>query len=335
MTDPIGRRVFKAADHPQDEVSDRFMAALGGLWDDLSVDPQFEGSFSAFGGVILADWCDHGPQTHRRSAAAARRDQFDHIRLVLQVDRELRCESTGVRRVVAPGQLLFTDLAYPGRFESDSSTGLALFIPRRSIEELLPRAVDLNNWMPQGASAMVLADHLRALHRSLPHLRDAEAPGLAQATLQLIAATLTPSIETLGNARAALEGALARQAERFIRENLTSPDLTVDKVCAAIKVSRATLYRFFDAHGGIATYIRVQRLRRAHHELCSRSQRVTIERLADRLGFGSVSRFSRSFTAEFGCTPSDVAKEGAPARTVPGSTWVSQGNFGDTLRAAR
>lgn len=79
-------------------------------------------------------------------------------------------------------------------------------------------------------------------------------------------------------------------------------------MAAALHVSRATLYRRFEAEGGIVHYIRQRRLLRAHPLPAGNAQRVFPKRLADELGFNCAAQFSRSFRAQFGYSPSEVGE---------------------------
>jgi AraC-like DNA-binding protein len=78
-------------------------------------------------------------------------------------------------------------------------------------------------------------------------------------------------------------------------------------------LSRSVLYRLFRDGGGIAFYIREQRLRRCFADLVSeRGRDLQVAKIAWQWGFTDSAHFSRLFRDRFGCSPSD-ARAGALA----------------------
>lgn len=90
----------------------------------------------------------------------------------------------------------------------------------------------------------------------------------------------------------------------YINTHLGDPDLGVDHLQSAFCVSRSTLYRMFDGLGGIARFIRKQRLAAARQYL-HRNPGLGITQVLYEHGFGSERQFQRAFQAEFGVTPSE------------------------------
>lgn len=83
---------------------------------------------------------------------------------------------------------------------------------------------------------------------------------------------------------------VSRQIQRFIIENLDSPDLSVEKILKQHGVSRASLYRMFEIYGGIRTYITNLRTSKALMEIWQNEARRGIVRAAQaRWGFSSQS----------------------------------------------
>lgn len=307
----IADRTFDSHGYARKDRADRWIIAAGGIWDSVSTSSDeclMRGHTWPLGRLILVHTVDQGRRAPSRSHAAIRRDQLDHYRVVVQLERELPFDADGVRRVLKPGQMIFTDLSRPEWFDNDRASCLVLYIPRNALDDLLPRPLDLHGWMPQGPVAMLLGDHIRSLARAAPHLTTDQLPALNLATLQLLAATVTPSAATIAEARPALDAALFRQARRIIDAQLADPGLSVESLCGALKVSRTTLYRLFEPEGGVARCIRQRRLQRAHAIMSSSSQRVTIQHVADEVGFKQMAHFSRTFREHFGYSPSDVSR---------------------------
>ncbi|HCR35006.1 MAG TPA: AraC family transcriptional regulator, partial [Stenotrophomonas sp.] len=75
-------------------------------------------------------------------------------------------------------------------------------------------------------------------------------------------------------------------------------------ICEAFGMSRSTVYRLFQAHGGVARYIRECRAWLAHRHL-ARDPGCRLTWLLYEVGFASERQFQRAFLAQFGMSPAD------------------------------
>ena len=74
-------------------------------------------------------------------------------------------------------------------------------------------------------------------------------------------------------------------------------------------LSRAALYRLFEPAGGVAGYIRKQRLDRAFQEITGGElSNRRISQIGHRFGFRNIHAFNRAFRKEYGMSPSDARK---------------------------
>ena len=95
--------------------------------------------------------------------------------------------------------------------------------------------------------------------------------------------------------------------KRHIEASLNSPSLTANHLCRRFRISRASLYRLFEADGGLARFIQEQRLNRALKQLVSPLWRgKDLINLAADLQFSSASTFIRAFRRRFGVTPGEI-----------------------------
>lgn len=74
----------------------------------------------------------------------------------------------------------------------------------------------------------------------------------------------------------------------------------------ALGVSRSRLYRIFEPLGGVASYIRRQRLLRTRDALSDIADTRSISRIAEEWGFVDASAYSRTFEHEFGISPKEA-----------------------------
>ena len=186
---------------------------------------------------------------------------------------------------------------------------LMLFLPCDLFTStaMLDRMLDVKF---EGGLGRLLADYLFLLDRSLSQLQTAEIPYVVEATRSLVAACLAPTRDRLAQAQGPIDATLLGRARRLIDGKLASPDLTSEMLCAELGVSRSRLYRLFEPLGGIASYIRRQRLLRIRAALSDSMDGRSISRIAGQWGFVDASAFSRAFRHEFGISPKEARNIG-------------------------
>lgn len=199
-------------------------------------------------------------------------------------------------------------------FTSDFNT-YNLLIPR----EVLAGSVDLD-YIHQKilsgdhATTRLLRRHLYELHREAEHMTAIEAHALIDPTIALIKATLTANADTTAEATEIIERNLLLEIKQFIDANLSNPKLSPDVIAVALGLSRSRLYRLAEPLGGIKTFIRNRRLRRAFQLLAVQGDEIqSIAALAYSQGFRSEDTFRRAFKNAFGMSPAEVKEQGVQA----------------------
>jgi AraC-like DNA-binding protein len=166
------------------------------------------------------------------------------------------------------------------------------------------------------AIGSLLAPTLATLWHELDHAREIDAPILADGFARLVRGL---TIETLGTGSIQRPAAGTRRDAivEYIEEHLVEPTLHITEIERAFDSARSTLFRDFEADGGIERYIRRRRLELAFIELArSELSRGGISRISRGLGFSSPNHFNRVFRAQFGCRPSDVQGKGSPSNST-------------------
>ncbi|MEJ8855364.1 helix-turn-helix domain-containing protein [Variovorax robiniae] len=296
---------------------------------------HFDFAFLRFN-KFLFNHASFAPRAQERTHRIIRQDQLDHYRLTLLNEGTLHSDADGVARVVKPGEVLVTDMSRPELFASSAGATVALFIPREVLDEALPRACDLHGFVLGGRVSQLLTSHMRGLMSVAPSLSAQEINPLGDATINLVAAALTPSARTLDHAKPIIESTLLRQVCRYIDLHVKEPGLSVTQLSGFFKISPATLYRMFASLGGVQGFITERRLARAHELLTSSSARVHLVRLSAELGFNNPTIFGRQFRNQYGCSPSDVLR-GDRGTANPASSGIGSDPkaFGHFLRGLR
>jgi AraC-like DNA-binding protein len=131
-----------------------------------------------------------------------------------------------------------------------------------------------------------------------------ELDALADGVIELSARAVAPILKASAVSGVPVPLASFVTIRRFIDRNLKSPELGPEMIAKNFGLSRASLYRLFEPVGGIAGYIRKQRLNQTFQEITAAefaNQRIA--QIAYRFGFKNVSAFNRLFRATYGVSP--------------------------------
>lgn len=102
----------------------------------------------------------------------------------------------------------------------------------------------------------------------------------------------------------------------YITRHLDDLELSTEHLCRVFGLSRSSLYRLFEQHGGVARYISDRRLDRCFADLlAARRKRGQVRRVAERWGFFQPGNFHRRFRERFDLAPSECI--GSSSALVP------------------
>lgn len=102
------------------------------------------------------------------------------------------------------------------------------------------------------------------------------------------------------------EVSFLRKVHDIVEDNLQDEDFGIEQLCVNIGLSRAQLYRKFNAltNQSIGIFIRTTRLKKAKYLMETQGHNVT--EAAYDSGFKNLSHFSYIFKEEFGFSPSEL-----------------------------
>ena len=152
----------------------------------------------------------------------------------------------------------------------------------------------------------ILGEHLQSLWRNVTSMTMAQACASVQGTIGLIHGYLANEKGPAAELDPATGEALGFAVRRFIERHLEKP-LKVDDLARHFRVSRSQIYRLFEHHEGVASYVWERRLLRSRRLLMTPAlQHLSIGAVAFEVGFSSNAHFSRAFRKRFGLTPSQL-----------------------------
>jgi AraC-like DNA-binding protein len=260
-------------------------------------------------GGLLVSQVDFDSQRFVRDRHKTVADGLDHYLVQLYATGGLVGEAADQGRVLNGGDVQILDLTQSNVTQAAPSGTVAIVVPRETLDQALPAPGNLHGLILRGHSGMggLLGDYMRSLVARAEGMTMAEAPLVAQATTDMIAACFQSSAETAERARTVIDQTMRQRIQRHIAAHLDSPALQAEALCSQFRISRSQLYRLFESLGGVAHYIQEQRVTRACAELCNPAHdHRRIYEIAFALGFSSEAHFSRVFRSTFGLSPSDV-----------------------------
>ena len=250
-------------------------------------------------------------QTLSRDKALLRRSGVDGLNLLINA-AALVGDADGRTVRAEPHALQIRDMGRPAASRLDSLDVLSLKIPRNlAPPALLTREMHGTAISPSVAGARLVRAHMRAIVNDLPHLSADVLDAAIQALLSLTGRVVGVESAFAPEEQASLQRTVRQSAVQYIEQRLSSGaiDIEIDTMASAIGVSRATLYRAFDAgsRGGVGRYIQDRRLHYAREALRLRTDGSrSIGEIASSYGFSSSSHFSRIFRDRYGYSPSEV-----------------------------
>lgn len=203
----------------------------------------------------------------------------------------------------------FEALRYPSRFKS-------LLIPRRMLGLEVGEAPSLRILCGDDPIAQAVRAIVSEAFEALSANSQVYSYELMQRLLATVRTAMLQPRRRFSPRRAARQAQLI-EIRTFVEENLERLDLSAETLLPEFGLSRATLYRLFEAQGGVRSYIVDRRLFRALLEISDMPRRRgKIQRAAKRWGFSSPSNFNRSVQHVFGTSPGALLRvPSAPALT--------------------
>ena len=269
--------------------------------------------------------------TFVRSPERLRADGVDACNLTLLTRGSWSATFAGRPVVVGTGQFAALDCTQPSTAEVSENNGyINLSVARAALLSTMRTLPDFHGRVLDTPAGYLLADHLISLTRYLPGLGAEQIPLVRQATLLLIAAAfkdlprLWPERGSAGPRHLAL---------RYIERHLSERDLTPERMCRDLEVSRTALYQAFAPLGGVRAHVQRRRLEVARALLMLPAEGRTIAELAESFGFVSPSHFAQAFRAAFGQSPSAV-REGLGLAAIDVGT-APTGRLPTPVRYAR
>jgi len=214
----------------------------------------------------------------------------------------------GAEQTVQPGDVCMLDLSRPVAIRTDEIDNLSVIVERDLLLPLLADPGDVHGLVLRRDSeaGVAVREHLEEMWLQGPDLTVAQGLEWSHATAALLAGVIRANSQSRAATRVELRKSQFRAICRRIDREIGNPDLGPTDLAGQFFVTRATLYRMFEPHGGIGKYILGRRLTGVFLDLSDAS--LAHERIAvvlRRWGLENHTAAGRAFRAAYGMTPSE------------------------------
>jgi AraC-like DNA-binding protein len=274
---------------------------------------SFRSEFVPLGQTHLGCTWQRGIGVYRTNGATADAPKFFFLQTYLKGGFSGYHGSQAM--TVATGDIVLLDSIQPMHIwvHGDEEL-LSLAIPNEMLLAVLDgRFAPVHHIVPAAdPAAVLLRQALVSAWQQLPGMSPAGAGSVEAMLVGALAGLLRTETTRPGrqDRPPAVEPASLAVVRAHIDRHLHEPALGAETLCQRFRCSRASLYRLFAPLGGVAGYIRQQRLERCHADLLATRPGDSVGRIALRWGFASEHHFSRLYRTAFGMKPSEALAKG-------------------------
>ena len=245
-----------------------------------------------------------------------RNDDSDHIVIQWYAKGSCHAHNGGRNFIQSPENVVMMDLGYESFSNTISpfSEVISVIIPRELLQEYWGAIDNLAGLsLPVNSTrGSLLKNFMISLCEEIDTIKPVDASTVAQATMHMVSSMFQSEFKQTDAVEGIIETELRLLIKDFIAANLRNRQLSIDMLLERFNCSRATLYRLFQTHGGVARYINQLRLQRCYkHLIYSNAKRSQIAKMAQYWGFSNRQQFTRQFKQHFGVSPRDVVIYGA------------------------
>ncbi|WP_430387867.1 helix-turn-helix domain-containing protein [Dyella sp. 20L07] len=246
---------------------------------------------------------EYGGVRHRRRERVAQ-DGFDHFVLHHVVSGELIGGPDGAAIPVAAGETLLLDTSEPMESGARAVGLITVALAREAVRAAVGNLDGLHGRKIGAQEGALLSALLRALVGQASHLPPGAKAAVTRTLVDLLSVAINPASSGKRSDFYRLEYVRREAAQRLIESRLGDRDFSVQDIINETGISRASLYRLFEAQGGVARFIQLRRLQQLRERLDDRAfDGQSLAELASILGFSGESHASRLFKQAFGMAP--------------------------------
>ncbi|MEJ8821166.1 helix-turn-helix domain-containing protein [Variovorax humicola] len=300
---------------PAAQQLDYWTEAICGVFMHLDVEPPQDGRQGFDGRIVqhaegkldLAEVLVEGHAVLRTNRQL-HRDSEDSFFVMVQRDGESWIEQDGREGWMRKGEFVLLDggrsytMRFPHRIHHE-----VLKVPGNVLRASIRDPQRFTSCPISGASGAgrIFLGVLETLHDTAGDLDHGSAAGVADALVDLLSATIGTMSQAHVKVPSHLEQYHRHRVQALVQERMFDPELSIDSVAAAVKLSPRYLHRLFeDEKLTLSGWIWHERLEAARRALLSpAAANRSLTDIAYAVGFKDPAHFSRMFKATYGSSP--------------------------------
>lgn len=241
-----------------------------------------------------------------RTKLQARRDPVDHICLTIGHQAATRLSFGAESMELPAGTPFIFGLDQPHASERHTDIRWQFYIARDQFNREMAALDAVKGRAICSPLKPLLVEYLRLVVQTLPSLTPEAAKPLPPAIVAMIVASVAPTSDSVERAKGPLDAARLEKVRQAVQRNLFSPRLGPEMLSAELGLSRSNLYRLLEPEGGVANFIKHNRLMECFEQLSDPRNTRAIGEIARSLRLLNQSNFGRSFKQKFGATPGEI-----------------------------
>jgi len=299
------KMVWRDVIHPFFQTSDQSSEKISSQLQDANFEAKVSGYF--FKNFLCIN-AEADPQNYYSGTERALKSGYDG--LIVQLFLEGHCDYSGDASSISNGVggITILDMSREAIGVTSKVDTINLVVPRHVLSKHIVNLESLHLQTLNQTSVMtrLLVNHMTMLGKEAKSITQNEILDVSKLTIGLLISALQYHIKTANLSPPRLDNTLLFEIKEYVCLNIQSADLNVPNICTKYNISRAKLYRITEPLGGVASFIRKQRLHHAYRLVRSNEEtKVQISTIAFQSGFKSLSNFSLLFKEEFGISPSE------------------------------
>lgn len=246
---------------------------------------------------------------HVRASDRAASDGFDHLVLTLVRAGRVEIDSGAGFVLLAQDGGMVADARLPVRNRMRDVRLFTVRVPRERFHEEVGPTARLHGLALPPERASLLVDYVERLTVRADALEPAAIVFAIDALLSLIAGAIGAARGPSRRDAGPRDPARLARVRAAIDRHLAEPELSPARIATLANLSRATLYRLLQPHGGVRRFVQSRRLDLLLTRLSDADAPQPFAEIAKSLGFSGEAQASRAFQHRYGQRPGQYRKE--------------------------
>ncbi|PJR65884.1 helix-turn-helix domain-containing protein [Raoultella sp. T31] len=278
-------------------------------------------SASGFSGTVTSGKLADVDVTSISSLAQRINRGYDEIRrmpneyyfLNLQICGQCLMQQGNNTALINPGEFSLVDSTRPyiNDYLTDDFKQLSFRIPQSLLKPLLlhPDAILTSKFAPDGGIFTITIDFLKTIASTDLSYHGIVQTKLMENLVSLVGLSLGINSRSYDKVTQTYQEQLYISIKKYVRENLSDPELGPIKVANNFRISTRYLHKIFEQGAeSFSRFLQNERLDKCASEL-KYIKSDSVSTIAFRAGFNDTSHFSKVFRQQFGQSPRDYRKE--------------------------